>query len=66
MTIADDPELAARLKHVTRFGKHLPGRGITDGVVFVERRIVEHPIDAAPGQRPRSLAVEESANRETL
>jgi hypothetical protein len=51
VTIADDPELAARLKPVTRFGKHLPGRGITDGVVFVERRIVEHPIDAAPGQR---------------
>jgi hypothetical protein len=59
VTIADDPELAARLKHViTRFGKHLPGRGITDGVVFVERRIVEHPVDAAPGQRGAVCHVE--------
>jgi hypothetical protein len=50
VTVADNPNLAAPPQYVTRFRKHLQRHGIADGVVFVERRIVEHSVDAAlPG-----------------
>ena len=51
VSVADNPKLAATPQYVTRFRKHLQGHGVADGVVFVERRIIEDPVDAAIAER---------------
>src|SRR5688572_10746210 len=46
MAIAHDPKFTTLSQCIAGFHEHLPGRGIADGMVFVERRIVEYKIEA--------------------
>ena len=66
VTIAHHPKLTASLQHITRFGKHPPGRRIADRVVFMERRIVEDPVDSALRRRNSTGEVEHSVPDQEL
>jgi len=42
MAVADNPEFSALFKNSFRFGEHLPGDKITDGILLMKRGVVEY------------------------